>query len=612
MTGTQAGKATRARTEKPLFTFAVVSDTHIGPVDGVTPSPWQSNGLANDRARAAIARVNALSPDFVIHLGDMIHPTPDQPGYGAAAKRFREIFTDLEAPLHLVPGNHDIGDKPAIWTPAKCCTEDFIGLYREQFGADFGAFGHGPAHFIMVNSQIINTGTEREKVQWDWLETELESNRDKRLFLFGHQPLWVASSDEEEHYDNTAEPGRSRMRALLKKYGVEAWMSGHIHTFFYERDGNTELYVLPAVSALRLDYSELFKVPPSGPDEFGRNDAPKLGFVFVEIFENGHILHHIRSNGETHVDGGAPPAAPLSPRLHSKLGTLLPIGVELRDPWALPIEIAYSGVVDAFGRKPARDDYRLLALWETGLSRLRIPFEDIRNPESRARARALNACGFRFSTFLFRLPSEAARKQLVEAQDFLEQVNIILPIDEVAGAADGLRTLRDVTGLRVYLSPLRSSADHGHSVDGRFAHVIDHGFAPVELALLDRLGLGEGGDPYVDGVVFETVRETLPCNVIEPILAATDARGLSLSLTVKMGGPNPAALAGNRKDVSAMVVDALDAARNVGKGEIILDTLSDVDRGYFPRFGLFDRRMNPTETSERFLAHHAALIGAKP
>lgn len=50
----------------------------------------------------AVARVNALAPDLVVHTGDVV----DGGGaaqYGAAA----EILGGLAAPLRLIPGNHD-------------------------------------------------------------------------------------------------------------------------------------------------------------------------------------------------------------------------------------------------------------------------------------------------------------------------------------------------------------------------------------------------------------------------------------------------------------------------------------------------------------------------
>ncbi|WP_075223212.1 metallophosphoesterase family protein [Acuticoccus yangtzensis] len=616
-----------------LARFAVIADTHVGPVDGVTPSPWVSNRLANDRVRAVVARVNQLAPDFVIHLGDMVHPTPDQPGYVPAANRFHQLMAPLEAPLHVIPGNHDIGDKPMVWTPAKICTDDFVAHYEALFGADHGAFTHGPMRVVMVNSQIINSGSDREAAQWAWLEAELAAHQDKRLFVFGHQPLRLVAADEAEHYDNTAEPGRGRMLDLLARYGAESWMSAHVHTFFYDREGPTDLYVLPAVSALRLDYSELFKAPPPEGDEFGRNDRDKLGFALVEVFEAGHVVHHIRTHGETLVEGETlaegeragseagldavgeeafpVPGAPLlrgMPRLHPRLGGLLPIGVELRDPWAKPLEVAYSGVVDAFGRKPARDDYRLLALIETGLNRLRVPLMDVADPETRARMRTFAANGFTFSTFLFGLPDAATYALLAGAADVLSQVTIILPKAQIAGKAGELAALKRA-GLKVFLSPLRSSADHGHSVEGRFAHVIDQGFEPGALGLLDEVGLVAGAVPFVDGVVFETVRGEAPTGVIEALIGATAPRGLSLSLTVKMGGANPAALTGSRADAAALACDALEAAALLpAGGEVILDTLTDIDRGYFPRFGLYDRRMNPTAASMAFARRHEAAV----
>ena len=595
-------------TKTPLFTFAVVSDTHIGPQDGVSPSPWTSNRLANNRARAVVSRVNALKPDFVIHLGDMIHPTPEQPAYADAAARFRAIFADLEAPLHLVPGNHDIGDKPLVWTPAKCVTDASVERYIDIFGADHGSFGHGPAHFILINSQIINAGSAREAEQWAWLEAELAAHRGKRFFVFGHQPLRLTRNDEAEHYDNSGEPGRGRLLALLQEHKVECWMSGHVHTFFLDREGETDLYVLPAVSALRLDYSELFKSPPPEDDEFGRNDRAKLGFVLVEVFEDGHALHHIRSNGETMAEGAAAPADPLPPRLHPRRGGLLPIGVELRDPWAAPIEIPYSGVVDAFGRKPVRDDYRLLGLIELGLHRLRVPIEDVLAADTLARMRTLAAHGFTFTTFTFGLPDARVTAALREAAGVVEQVNVILPRDELAASRNALQELRAATGLRVFLSLLRSSADHGPAADGRFAHMIDQGFAATDMGLLDEIGLGPGAAPFVDGVVFETVRGESATAGLDTLLEGCEERGLSFSLTVKLGGANPALLSGSRTETTALALSALEAAACLPVGsEVILDTLSDIDRGYFPRFGLIDRRMNPTQTSGSFLRRHAEL-----
>jgi 3',5'-cyclic AMP phosphodiesterase CpdA len=237
---------TARRDSKPLFRFAIISDTHIGPVDGVTPSPWSSNRFANDRARAALSRLTSFDPEFVIHLGDMIHPTPDQSAEDRdrSVGRFNAIFDTLQVPLHLVPGNHDIGDKPDPSTPAKSCEPAFIDAYESHFGADHLSFSHGGVHFILINGQIINDGTDREARQWDWIEAELKENAGKRIFMFGHQPLRLSHDDEVEHYDNTAEPGRGRLLKLMRDHDVEAWLSGHVHTFFYDRVGSTEHYAL--------------------------------------------------------------------------------------------------------------------------------------------------------------------------------------------------------------------------------------------------------------------------------------------------------------------------------------------------------------------------------
>jgi hypothetical protein len=54
---------------------------------------------------------------------------------------------------------------------------------------------------------------------------------------------------------------------------------------------------LPSVTFIRPEFSELFNVGPQ--DEYGRNDADKLGFFIVRVNPDGHRIDPIRSYGRT-------------------------------------------------------------------------------------------------------------------------------------------------------------------------------------------------------------------------------------------------------------------------------------------------------------------------
>jgi len=60
---------------------------------------------------ALVPQVNALSPDFVLHGGDVVagHGGCDDKGdrYERAIEEAARILTGLTAPLHVIPGNHD-------------------------------------------------------------------------------------------------------------------------------------------------------------------------------------------------------------------------------------------------------------------------------------------------------------------------------------------------------------------------------------------------------------------------------------------------------------------------------------------------------------------------
>jgi 3',5'-cyclic AMP phosphodiesterase CpdA len=272
---------------QPLFSFAVIADTHTRPEEGDLSSPWQVNALANDRCRYVTAVLNHLRPAFVIHLGDVVHPVPALPTYGSAAQAALDMFADLDAEIRYIPGNHDVGDKPFKAMPAATVTDDGVALYERYFGAPFSAFDRGDCRFVLINSPVLNSGLAGEQAQRAWLENELDACKGKRVFLFTHYPPYILDPGEPSNYDNIDEPQRSWLLSLTEACAVEALFAGHVHNFFYHRHGVTDCYLLPATSFFRQDYAELFRIEAA--PEHGRNDAEKLGFFMVDVYADHHI-----------------------------------------------------------------------------------------------------------------------------------------------------------------------------------------------------------------------------------------------------------------------------------------------------------------------------------
>ena len=96
-----------------LFSFGVITDTHVNQGEDDCNSPFEVNRLANRRMRHVIRDLNTRDLAFVVNVGDLVHPVPAIPDlYAAAAARFHEQVKELKHPLYLTPGNHDVGDKP--------------------------------------------------------------------------------------------------------------------------------------------------------------------------------------------------------------------------------------------------------------------------------------------------------------------------------------------------------------------------------------------------------------------------------------------------------------------------------------------------------------------
>ena len=398
---------------RPLFTFIVVADTHVNEAERMSTSPYETNHLSNPRARHVFTEISAMrpAPRFVVHLGDIVHPIPSLPEFHEAAAHFKSIAARLPVPLHVIPGNHDVGDKTIDWMPAEQVCDAYLETYRDVFGADFYAFDEGGVRFVMMNSLLLNSGLADEPRQRAWLEHQVDTAGDLRVFLFMHYPPYLYRPDEAGNYDNVDEPARSWLLDQIAKPAVEAVFAGHVHNFWYDRPGDAEMYLLPSTSFQRHDFSQLCSVAPPEEDEFGRDDSAKCGWFRVDVHEEGHVAYAVRSHGRECAPDEAPPARPHRHLAHPKTSGFDNAGVELRHPWAEAMQIPATGGCEEFGRKWARNDYPLLALWEMGVRLCKVPDADIRHSEPRGRMRQMARIGHRYVVTVIGAP----RETLIEA-----------------------------------------------------------------------------------------------------------------------------------------------------------------------------------------------------
>jgi len=586
------------------FRFVVLTDTHINASETQTASPWPINRQANARARAAIAAINALAPDFAVHLGDVVQPLPGHPGYEEASENASKILGALECPLRFIPGNHDVGDKPLIWNPANPVSAHFVEKYREDYGRDWFRFEHGGCLFVGVDAQLMNAGLSLETEQWNWIEQTLQQARGKRIFFFLHYPPFIYAPDEHEHYDNLGEPARSRLLALFERFGVEACFSGHVHNFFYNLYAGTRSYTLPALSFVRHDYAGLFSVPP-GDASFGRDDGAKLGFFVVDIGPAHHSVKFLRSHGLTKKEGvgqnPVPPSgispsneehcqfAPAEP-FYEPFGSSRPettgFGATLRADWAHEVEIAPSGAVDEFRRKPARDDYFIAALWESGVRQLRLPIDDIVDPARRDRIRLLASDGFLINIYGFGLPDQHTMAALRNLSGAITAIETILPLPDMIASVNNIEKLGKDLDCDTVASPLvQSGTNPGEKA---FIHFIGHGFSPDARIPARLLQSGISGFGFRLGHGMDPLDHATPC------AAQTGAVGKTAHVHVATGGSNPAQMDRSQQAAANRALRAFISSQcGDHRPTIWLDTLTEVDRGYFPRLGLVDRRSNP-------------------
>lgn len=361
------------------WAFVLLADTHL--MLAADTVEFDSRRHQTARTEHAIQLVNALDPAFVVHLGDLVQAFPGSNEFERAMDAAEGQLGRLASDLHLVPGNHDVGDKPDPTMPTAPASASSIAGYHERFGRSWAHWQAGEIDFVAINSQLLNSTLEVAAEQRTWVETTLRDEVDGPTFLFSHLPPFLADPDDPGlgHYDTIGEPARGWLLDLVRATPVTHVFSAHTHFQLRNRLGDTEFHVLPSPAFTRPGFAEAFSSGP--PPERGRDDRPKLGFYLVRVREGEPTFHFIRTGGRTALEWDAPTRALLTRPTGAVPASRL--GVSLLQP-LVPTAVV-PAVFPASVQYPIHDDYPLLGCFELGATYLRLPV-DTGQPSARTRS----------------------------------------------------------------------------------------------------------------------------------------------------------------------------------------------------------------------------------
>jgi len=553
--------------------FAVVADTHYMLDPGDRPLEFASRRRQSARAAVALSRAAALETPLVVHLGDLVQEYPETPDFKRALDQALQQLRGCGLQVYHVAGNHDVGDKPDPTMPTHPVDPETLEYYHRRCGPSWYSFDRGDLHFVVLNSQIMNTGLPQEREQQAWVEADLAANTGRRIFLFLHLPpyLWDPAEPHLGHYDNLGQPARAWLLDLARQRQVEAIFAGHVHFSFYDRCGTVQYAVLPSTSFTRPGFGHLFASAP--PPEQGRDDAPKLGFYLCRVLEDRTDLHLIRTRGETELDTSS---AQLVTRTPAGLAGA-PLGLTLLHPLAPAAEVplAWPSAI----RQPVRNDYPFLACLELGASAVRTPWTDLAQPLQRRRLFLLRQEGVQVQAFV-PWSTELDLHSWVDAHpDGVDAWELQVP-GTPWPADECLNLLRDCGPCTpLALSPVVP----GERIPGKQHPRTRVGFRLPELPELDRR-LCEA-DVRLDSVLcrlegnpWETARALASL----PPLRRIDRVDWLLTL--------PARDQARRALVAA---EALFAAALDPRARLFVDPLIDLDRTMDVRYGLLDTLCNP-------------------
>jgi 3',5'-cyclic AMP phosphodiesterase CpdA len=202
------------KSPRELFTFVQMTDIQMGMISKNT-----NNDAEIGLYTAAIQEVNRLKPAFVVITGDFVNNRTDTNQINAFKKLTALINKKIR--VFLIPGNHDVGQIP---------DKEKLDFYFSYYPVDKFDFMYKGVQLTGINSCLINSGTEEEVQQMDWLKTTLmKQSTQVHKIIFTHHPFFIADINEKDNYSNIPLAKRIEYMQLFKNNGVKFIFAGHYH-----------------------------------------------------------------------------------------------------------------------------------------------------------------------------------------------------------------------------------------------------------------------------------------------------------------------------------------------------------------------------------------------
>jgi 3',5'-cyclic AMP phosphodiesterase CpdA len=208
------------------FYFAQITDTHFGSRDHL------------ERTRKIVRRLNALPMKIacIVHTGDIMADRIDEPDL---VSRALAVMGNLKAPIHYVPGNHDIlSIRPQSTAP----------IYQTAFGDLITAAEYHQVVFLFVYTEPLRKAFSVKGYQpLKQLRQHLEKARANPVIIFHHAP------SVKNFYNNKVHRGwqseiKKQWIELINAYNVKAVIAGHFHRDEFHWLGKVPLYIAPPVA----------------------------------------------------------------------------------------------------------------------------------------------------------------------------------------------------------------------------------------------------------------------------------------------------------------------------------------------------------------------------